>query len=47
MVSLALDAWTSSNGYAFLAIVMHYVNNDWKLGKSVRVLGELWNTNPA
>ncbi|KAH8103159.1 hypothetical protein DFH11DRAFT_1503401, partial [Phellopilus nigrolimitatus] len=21
----------SSNGFAFLAIVMHYVSNDWKL----------------
>ncbi|KIK76512.1 hypothetical protein PAXRUDRAFT_18157 [Paxillus rubicundulus Ve08.2h10] len=30
-VSLSLDAWTSSNGYAFLAIVLHYVTNDWKL----------------
>jgi hypothetical protein len=32
-VSLSLDAWTSSNGYGFLAIVMHYINNDWQLGK--------------
>jgi hypothetical protein len=32
-VSLSLDAWTSSNGHAFLAIVMHWVNDDWKLGK--------------
>ncbi|THH05274.1 hypothetical protein EW146_g9945 [Bondarzewia mesenterica] len=30
-VSLSLDAWTSQNGYAFLAIVMHYVTNDWQL----------------
>jgi len=32
-VSLSLDAWTSSNQHGFLAIVMHYVTNDWKLGK--------------
>jgi len=31
-VSLSLDAWTSSNGHAFLAIVMHWINGDWKLG---------------
>ena len=33
-VSLSLDSWTSSNGHAFLAVVMHYINDDWKLGKS-------------
>ncbi|KAJ8456982.1 hypothetical protein ONZ45_g18499 [Pleurotus djamor] len=27
-VSLSLDAWTSSNQYAFLAIVAHFVSND-------------------
>ncbi|KAJ8515596.1 hypothetical protein ONZ45_g6994 [Pleurotus djamor] len=27
-VSLSLDAWTSSNQHAFLAIVAHFVNND-------------------
>ena len=31
-MSLSLDAWTSSNGHAFLAIVMHWTNSDWKLG---------------
>ncbi|KAJ7893099.1 hypothetical protein B0H14DRAFT_2685188 [Mycena olivaceomarginata] len=31
-VSISLDAWTSSNGYVFLAIVAHYINNDGKLG---------------
>jgi hypothetical protein len=31
-VSLSLDAWTSSNGHAFLAIVMHYISNDWRVG---------------
>ncbi|KAJ6458310.1 hypothetical protein DFH09DRAFT_1115517 [Mycena vulgaris] len=27
----SLDAWTSSNGYAFMAIVIHYIGNDGKL----------------
>lgn len=31
-VSLSLDAWTSSNGYAFLAIIMHYVSKESSLG---------------
>ena len=31
-VSLLLDAWTSSNQYTFLAIVMRYVNKDWQYG---------------
>ena len=26
MISPALDAWTSSNNYAFLAIMVHYIN---------------------
>lgn len=30
-VSISLDAWTSSNHYAFLAIVAHYVTNDGHL----------------
>lgn len=30
--TISLDAWSSQNGYAFLAIVFHYVSNDWKLG---------------
>lgn len=34
-VSLSLDAWTSSNGYAFLAIVMHYISNDWTQGTCI------------
>ena len=33
-VSLSLDAWTSSNGIAFLAIVAHYVSNKGELGAS-------------
>jgi len=33
-VSLSLDAWTSSNQHAFLAIVAHYVTNDGQLGSS-------------
>jgi hypothetical protein len=31
MVSLSLDAWTSNNQYAFLAIVAHYVTKDGQL----------------
>jgi hypothetical protein len=34
MVTLILDAWTSPNGLAFLAIVMRYVTEDWELGAS-------------
>ena len=33
-ISLSLDAWTSSNCYAFLAIVAHYVRNDGLYGMS-------------
>ena len=29
-VSLALDAWTSPNKLAFLAIVVYYITPDWK-----------------
>ena len=32
---LSLDAWTSSNQHAFLAIVAHYMTNDGKLGMSI------------
>ena len=31
-VAISLDAWTSSNQYAFLAIVAHYITNDGVLG---------------
>lgn len=30
---MSLDAWTSSNGYGFLAIVLHYITEDWCLDK--------------
>lgn len=33
MFAVSLDAWTSSNGYAFMAIVVHYISNDGKIGK--------------
>lgn len=33
-MSLSLDAWTSPNQYAFLAIVAHFVTNDGCLGTS-------------
>ncbi|KIL54477.1 hypothetical protein M378DRAFT_92476 [Amanita muscaria Koide BX008] len=32
-ISISLDAWTSSNQYAFLALVAHYITNDGNLGK--------------
>ena len=32
-VSISADAWTSNNQHAFLAIVVHYVTNDWELRK--------------
>ena len=31
-ISLSLDAWTSSNCYAFLAIVAHYITNEGECG---------------
>jgi hypothetical protein len=31
-LALILDAWTSSNGHAFLAIVARYVTKDFELG---------------
>ncbi|KAK6984038.1 ribonuclease H-like domain-containing protein [Favolaschia claudopus] len=35
-VSISLDAWSSSNGYAFMAIVAHYVTNEGKLDTQLR-----------
>ena len=32
-ISLSLDAWTSSNYHAFLAIVAHFVTDDGYCGK--------------
>ncbi|KAJ3004761.1 hypothetical protein NUW54_g4661 [Trametes sanguinea] len=46
-VSLSLDAWSSSNGYAFLAIVMHYVTNDWQLGTQSTTLIPLQESESA
>jgi hypothetical protein len=34
-VALSLDAWTSSNQHAFLAIVAHYITNEGCLGAFV------------
>lgn len=34
-ISLSLDAWTSSNCYAFLAIVAHYITNDGQCGEFI------------
>ena len=42
-VGIALDAWTSSNQFAFLAIVVHYVTNDWRHGRCW--LWYLWSSN--
>lgn len=36
-VSISLDGWTSSNLFGFLAIVMHYITEGWKLGEYLRV----------
>ena len=32
-ISLSLDAWTSSNCYAFLAIISHYITNQGQCGE--------------
>ena len=32
-ISLSLDAWTSTNCYAFLAIVAHYITNNGQCGE--------------
>jgi hypothetical protein len=37
-VCLSLDAWTSSNQFAFLAIVAHFVSNDGQLGADISLL---------
>jgi hypothetical protein len=39
-LSLILDAWTSSNGYAFLAIVVRFINQDFELGQ---ISASLWS----
>jgi hypothetical protein len=31
-ISISLDAWTSSNNYAFMAIVTHYITSAGQLG---------------
>ena len=33
-IALSLDAWTSSNQYAFLVIISHYMTNKGQLGMS-------------
>jgi hypothetical protein len=30
-----LDTWTSTNGYGFLAITMHWITKDWVLQDSL------------
>jgi hypothetical protein len=34
-MSFALDAWTSINGYGFLAITVHWITKNWKLCDSL------------
>ncbi|CAB4490884.1 unnamed protein product [Rhizophagus irregularis] len=34
-ISFALDAWTSINGYGFLAITAHWITKNWKLCDSL------------
>ena len=34
-VSISLNAWTSKNQIAFIAIVVHYVTNNWRFGKPI------------
>ncbi|SJL18443.1 uncharacterized protein ARMOST_22032 [Armillaria ostoyae] len=43
-VSISLDAWTSPNGYAFMAIIAHYMNNKGKLEETLIdfYTGYLW-----
>ncbi|SJL02917.1 uncharacterized protein ARMOST_06258 [Armillaria ostoyae] len=40
-VSISLDVWTSPNGYAFMAIIAHYVNNKGKLEETLIDFREL------
>lgn len=37
-VSISTDGWMSSNQHAFLAIVIHYVTNNWELGKTICIV---------
>ena len=34
-VSISLDGWTLPNGYAFVGIVVHYIDNSYKLHRDV------------
>ncbi|KAL5522088.1 hypothetical protein ACEPAF_1945 [Sanghuangporus sanghuang] len=40
-VALSLNMWTSSNRYAFLAIVMHYILNKWDLQEQLIAFKEI------
>lgn len=35
MVTIVLEAWKSSNQYAFMAIVLHCVTEDWEVGEYI------------
>ncbi|KAG9221990.1 hypothetical protein CCMSSC00406_0009198 [Pleurotus cornucopiae] len=45
-ITISLDAWTSPNQYAFLAIVAHYITNDGKLGDT-ELIGQHSGENMA
>ena len=44
-ISLSLDAWTSSNCYAFLAIIAHYITNQGQCGESLNNFSYLTSHN--
>ncbi|KAJ6572620.1 hypothetical protein B0H10DRAFT_2106570, partial [Mycena sp. CBHHK59/15] len=41
MFSLSLNAWTSSNGYVFIAMVLHWVDNKGELQECLIDFAEL------
>jgi hypothetical protein len=40
-IALATDAWTSTNGHAFLSLVASWVTDDWKVAECVVDFAEL------
>lgn len=42
MFSISLDAWTSANLIAFLAIVLHFVNENGELGMVFKSIHRLY-----
>ncbi len=39
-VSISLDVWTSSNNYAFMAIVAHYITKAGELSMLINTLNQ-------